>query len=89
LCNIRESICRSNQSSFNQRFKEHTRYIRHSNPQSAYALHILQQQREYGSIDQTMNLLKPLSNIFLRTPWEMFLSIPLRHELAHPRATYR
>jgi hypothetical protein len=34
-------------------------YIRHNNPQSAYTLHILQHRHEYGSMDQTMTLLKP------------------------------
>ena len=43
-------------------FQEHTRYMRHNNPQYAYALHILQNQHEYSPIKFTMSLLKSLSN---------------------------
>jgi len=46
--------------SLNIRFQEHIRYIRYSNPQSAYALHILQNQHEYCQMNSTMTLLKPL-----------------------------
>jgi len=31
-----------------QRYKEHIRYIRQNEPQSAYALHILNSKHEYG-----------------------------------------
>jgi len=48
--------------------KEHTRYIKNNDPQSAYALHILHNRHEYGPIDKTMTLLKPLSNTSLLTP---------------------
>jgi len=41
----------------NIRFQEHIRYIKNSNPQSAYAQHILQNQHEYGQINSTMTLL--------------------------------
>ena len=40
-----------------QRYQEHIRYIRHNNPQSAYAQHILNNKHEYGPIDNTMSLL--------------------------------
>ena len=53
-----------------QRYKEHTRYIKNNNPQSAYALHILNNQHEYGPIEKTMTLLKPLKNTSLLTPYE-------------------
>ena len=32
------------------RFQEHTRYIKNNDPQSAYALHILNCRHEYGNI---------------------------------------
>ena len=41
-----------------QRYQEHTRYIRNNDPQSAYALHILKNQHEYGPMNDTMTLLK-------------------------------
>jgi len=55
-----------------QHYKEHTRYIKNNNPQSAYALHILINQHEYSPIEKTMTLLKPLKNTSLLTPYEQF-----------------
>ena len=53
-----------------QRYKEHTRYIRHNDPQSAYALHILNNKHEYGPITNTMELLKHISNPAILLPSE-------------------
>jgi hypothetical protein len=39
------------------RYKEHFQYIKCNNLQSAYANHILQNNHEYGPIEQTMELL--------------------------------
>jgi hypothetical protein len=61
------------------RYKEHARYIKGNNPQSAYALHILNNQHEYGPIEKTMTLLKPLKNTSLLTPYEL-LSIQSYHK---------
>jgi len=55
-----------------QRYKEHARYIKNNNPQSAYALHILNNQHEYGPMEKTMALLKPIKNTSLLTPYEQF-----------------
>jgi len=41
------------------RHREHTKYIK-NDPQSAYALHILQNIHEYGPISDTLSLLKPI-----------------------------
>jgi len=60
-----------NSRSLRQRYKEHTRYIK-NNPLSAYALHILNNQHEYGPLEKTMTLLKPLNNTSLLTPYEQF-----------------
>ena len=54
------------------RYQEHTRSIRNNNPTSAYALHILQNRHEYGPMNTTMNLLKPLNIPSLLTPHELF-----------------
>jgi hypothetical protein len=54
------------------RYQGHTRYIRNNDPQSAYALHIRQNRHEYGPIDTTMTLLKPLNNTSLLTPYEQY-----------------
>jgi hypothetical protein len=50
------------------RYVEHARYIKGNNPQSAYALHILNNQHEYGPIEETMTLLKPPQSTSLLTP---------------------
>jgi hypothetical protein len=46
--------------------------IRHNNPQSAYAQHILQNQHEYGPIEHLMTILKPLNDTTLLTPYEQY-----------------
>jgi len=59
-------------ASLKLRFQEHIRYIRHNNPQSAYAQHILQNRHEYGSIDHLMTILKPLNDTTFLTPYEQY-----------------
>jgi hypothetical protein len=53
-------------------FQEHTRYIRKNSPQSAYALHILENQHEYGPISTTMTLLKHIRTPSLLLPYELY-----------------
>jgi len=55
--------------SLKQRYKEHTRFIKRNNPQCAYALHVLNNQQEYGPIEKKMTLLKPLKYPSLLTPY--------------------
>ena len=64
----------------NIRFREHIRYIRYNNPQSAYALHILQNQHEYGQMNSIMTLLKPLNNPSLLIPYEQYYIQTLHRE---------
>jgi len=45
-------------------------FTRYNNPQSAYALHILQNKHEYGQMNSTVTLLKPLNNPNLLLPYE-------------------
>ena len=52
------------------RYKEHIRYIRSNNPQSAYALHILQNRHEYGPMNETMRLLKQVNKTTSLIPYE-------------------
>ena len=63
--------------SLNVRFQEHTRYIRNNNPHSAYAQHILQNQHEYGQMNNIMTLLKPLNNPNLLIPYEQYYNLTL------------
>jgi hypothetical protein len=55
------------------RYREHIRYIKNSDPQSAYALHILQDVHEYGSLKDTMSLLKPIHKTTMLIPYEQLL----------------
>jgi len=69
-CNL--SYVGQTSRSLSIRFQEHIRYIRYNNPQSAYTLHILQNQHEYTQINSTMTLLKPLNNPSLLLPYEQY-----------------
>jgi hypothetical protein len=52
------------------RYQEHIRYNRNNNPQSAYALHILNNRHEYCPIHNTMELLKQINKTKLLIPYE-------------------
>jgi hypothetical protein len=54
------------------RFQEHTRYIKTNNPQLAYAQHILHNQHEYGTLAETMTLLRPIEKESMLLPFEQF-----------------
>jgi len=56
--------------SLKQRYQEHIRYIRHNEPQLAYALHILNTKNEYVPINNTMTLLKHINKTSLLLPYE-------------------
>jgi len=62
------------------RYQEHIGYIRRNNPQSAYAPHILRNQREYGTMNNLMTLLKPFNNPSMLTPYEQFYIQTLHRE---------
>ena len=57
-----------------QRYREHIRYIRNNDHQSAYAEHILRNIHEYGNLTETMTLLKPIHKISLLIPYEQLLT---------------
>jgi len=54
----------------NKRFQEHVRYIKNSNPQSAFAKHILHNRHEYGTTEEIMKLVKPIKDPRLLIPYE-------------------
>ena len=54
------------------RFQEHIRYVKTNSPQSASAQHILHNQHEYGTLTESMTLLKPLQNESMLLPFEQF-----------------
>jgi hypothetical protein len=61
------------------RFKGHLRYIRTNNPTYAYATHILHNIHEYGTINDTLHLLKPCRKGTQMNCWES-LYIQTHHQ---------
>jgi hypothetical protein len=57
-----------------QRYREQMQYIRDINPQSAFAQHILNNQYEYGKIDEIMTMLKTIKHRPLFIPYEQFFT---------------
>jgi hypothetical protein len=62
------------------RYREHIRYIKNNDPKSAYALHILQNRHEYGPIESTMHLLKPIKRPSLLLPYEQLHIVDHYHQ---------
>jgi len=52
------------------RFKEHIIYIRSNNSTSAYATHILENRHEYGTKENTLQLLKACQKATHMDCWE-------------------
>jgi hypothetical protein len=65
--------------SLKQRYQEHIRYIRYNEPQSAYALHILNNKHEYGPIINTKTLLQHINKTSLLLPNEQ-LYVQTHHQ---------
>ena len=61
-----------------QRFHEHIRYIK-NDPKSAYTQHILHNVHEYGTITDTMSLLKPIYKTSMLIPYEQLLIQTFHH----------
>jgi hypothetical protein len=53
-------------------YKEHIRCIKYTNSKSAYANHILQNNHEYGPIEQSMELLKKENKGRKMNTWENY-----------------
>ena len=62
-----------------QSYRERIRYIRNNDPQSAYAQHILRNQHEYGTITDTMTLLKPIHKTSVLIPCEQLFIQTFHH----------
>jgi len=52
------------------RYNEHTRYKKSNKPQSAYTEHILKNRHEYGSLQNTTRLIKPINRPSKLIPYE-------------------
>jgi hypothetical protein len=77
-CN--KSYIRQTSRNLAQRHREHIRYIRINDPQSAFAQHILRNVHEYGTITGTMTLFKPIHKTSLLIPYEQFFIQSFHHE---------
>ena len=62
--------CRQSGRAISTRYKEHIRYIRTNNPQSAYATHILQNKHEFGPKEEILQLLKTCTKGGRMKCWE-------------------
>jgi hypothetical protein len=59
--------------------REHVRYIRTNNSTSAYVNHILNNRKEYGNPEQTLQLLQSCNKGNLINCWETFHMQQLQH----------
>jgi hypothetical protein len=66
--------------SLKQRYHDHIRYIKHNEPQLAYALHILNNKHEYGPINATLTLLKYIDKTRLLLPYEQLYIHSYHHK---------
>jgi hypothetical protein len=58
-CNTRNGVYVGQSGrAINVRYKEHIRYIRTNNPKSAYVTHVLDNRHEYGTEENTLQLLQ-------------------------------
>ena len=70
------------------RHREHIRYIKTNNPLSAYAMHILNNQQEYGNPYHTLQLLQPCQKGKLMNFWEsLYIQILQQHLLIDEQRT--
>ena len=84
-CNTYNNVyVRQSGRSINVRHKEHIRYIRTNNPLSAYALHILQNRHEYGTISDTLQPLKTCQKGTRVNCWEALYT-----QVFHKHIDYR
>jgi hypothetical protein len=60
-------------------YEEHIRYIQTNDRTSTYVLHILNQQHEYGCLNETLKLLKAYDKGNLMNLWEKFYIQQLSH----------
>jgi hypothetical protein len=56
--------------SITTRHKEHIRYIRNNNPTSAYAVYTQNNRHEYGTTENTLQLIKPCRKSSKMNNWE-------------------
>ena len=73
------SLCEKTNRTIQQWYKEYTRYIKYNDPQSAYALHILNNKHEYGTLTDTMKVFKHISNPTMLFPSKLLFIHSYHH----------
>ena len=73
------SLCEKTNHTIQQWYKEYTRYIKYNDPQSAYALHILNNKHEYGTLTDTMKVFKHISNPTMLFPSKLLFIHSYHH----------
>jgi hypothetical protein len=79
---VKKSYIGQTNLTLKSRFQEHTRYIKNKDRHLAYALHILKCRHKYGSINDTMTLLKSIDRPSRLLPYEQ-MYIQLFHHNNH------
>jgi hypothetical protein len=73
---VRTELCGTVWQPITTRHKEHVRYIKNNNPASAYVVHILNNRHEYGTTENTLQLIKPCRKSSKMNYWEnMYIQI--------------
>jgi hypothetical protein len=60
-------------------YKEHTRHIKHNEPQLTYVLNILKNKNKYGPINNTLTPLKHIDKTTLLLPYEQLYIQSFHH----------
>ena len=75
---MQQGVCRAGWQGINTKYKEHIRYIKTNNLQSAYATHILHKRHKYDPANETLQLIKPCTKGSRMNKWEA-MRIQHRH----------
>ena len=79
---MQRSICWTVSRAINVRYKEHIRYIQTNNPKSAYVTHTLDIRHEYGTEENTLNLLQTCQKGTSMDCWEaLYIQALHQHKL--------
>jgi len=70
---MQQGVCRAGWQGINTKYKEHIRYIKTNNLQSAYATHILHKRHKYDPANETLQLIKPCTKGSRMNNWEAMI----------------
>jgi len=72
-----------------QSYQEHIRYTKQNDPQSAYTLHIPNNNHEHGNINTIKSLLNQITKTSLLIPYEQFYILTLLSQGTHTSTKHR